>query len=309
MNSSILKSTSGNYEICDHQHLYQFKSHPNILAYTTDVTIDDLHLNDTKNISPTSQLINPQLSLYNNKRNFLYKQNQLPPPPPPLPPFLHRFLTPPCTRRFPIQSNGHIKLLPGNNRNDGYIKEKQCHCTLSNINKLPNLPKFTNLGLLYETENHITNSNNVMNTTDHDNQERGVTIHDNIKEMSNFSCCDYMSNYESEICSQCQLINLRNSPTPPIHEAIPYSTTMNMRNSLNDCPNITICNTDPIPTTTNNTTHSIISSDSLCCTNNNCPLFHFSNEKDDDQHNEYMHHLDYSTNSLTTIQDMFNSCV
>uniref|UniRef100_A0A5K4FAB7 Cadherin n=1 Tax=Schistosoma mansoni TaxID=6183 RepID=A0A5K4FAB7_SCHMA len=308
MNSSILKSTSGNYEICDHQHLYQFKSHPNILAYTTDVTIDDLHLNDTKNISPTSQLINPQLSLYNNKRNFLYKQNQLPPPPP-LPPFLHRFLTPPCTRRFPIQSNGHIKLLPGNNRNDGYIKEKQCHCTLSNINKLPNLPKFTNLGLLYETENHITNSNNVMNTTDHDNQERGVTIHDNIKEMSNFSCCDYMSNYESEICSQCQLINLRNSPTPPIHEAIPYSTTMNMRNSLNDCPNITICNTDPIPTTTNNTTHSIISSDSLCCTNNNCPLFHFSNEKDDDQHNEYMHHLDYSTNSLTTIQDMFNSCV
>ncbi|CAH8582492.1 unnamed protein product [Schistosoma haematobium] len=305
MNSSILRSSSGNYEICDRQHLYQFKSHPNILAYTTGVTIDDLHLNDTKHNSPTSQPINPQLSIY-NKRNFLYKQNQLPPhpphPSPPLPPFSHRFLTPPCTRKLAIQSNCNINSLLGNNRNDDYTmfsKEKQCHCTLPTMNKLPNSSKCTDLGLLFHTGNQTTTGNNNDDSTiDHVNQERR-TIHNHdhyLKETSNVSCCDYMSNYESEICTQCQLINLRNSPTPPIHEIIPHSS--------NDCSMITTCNTDPI-----HTTHSIISSsDLLYCTNNHCPLFNDMNEKND-QHNEYMHHLDYSTNSLTTIQDMFNSCV
>ncbi|CAI2729778.1 unnamed protein product [Schistosoma spindalis] len=311
INSSVLKSASGNYEICDRQHLYQFKSHPNISAYTTDTTIDDLHLNDTKNISLINQSINPQLSIY-NKRNFLYKQNQLPPQPPPpppppptLPPFPHRFLTPPCTRKLSIQSNCNLKSLLGNNRNDTYTmfsKEKQCcNCTLSNMNKLPNSSKFTDLNLLFQTENQNTISNNDidstnMNIIDHINQERNIDIHGNIKEASNFSCCDYMSNYETEICSQCQLINLRNSPTPPIHEIISQSSTIDRKNSLNDCSIITTCNTDPI-----HTTHSIISSDSLYCTNNNCPLFN--------GHNEYMHHLNYSTNSLTTIRDMFNSCV
>ncbi|CAH8512472.1 unnamed protein product [Schistosoma turkestanicum] len=303
MDSFILKSTSGTYELCGHQHLCQFKSHPNI-SVCTIADIDDLRLNDKPNISQTNQTINPQLSPY-GRRNFLHKKNQLPLPPP-LP---HRFLTPPCTRRL-IQSNCHMKPLPLNENNEGYkmfSMEKQCNCTLANANKPPTSPKFSNQGLSFMTEDRNITGKHVasigMNTSDADNQERNNNIHETSDETSNILCCDYMSNYESEICSQCQLINFRNSPTPVL-EVTPRSTTVAMKSALNDCTIMTICTTDPT-----HSTHSVISSsDSSYYTKNNCPLFNITNVKNN-QHNEYMHQLDYSTNSLTNIRDLFNSCV
>ncbi|KAK4470178.1 hypothetical protein MN116_005758 [Schistosoma mekongi] len=307
MHNSILKSPPKNYELFNRQHLYQFKSNPNIFNCTNNNLIDDLHLT------------NSQLGIM-NKPNYFHKQNlHLPPPvpmipfpstPPPLP---HRFLTPPCTRRL-TQSNYHIKSIPMNIKKEDcitYSKDKPCNCIMSNINSklVTTSSEFMNFGLVHLTNEQTAinklNCNSINNINNNDNN-----LHYNVNE----TCCDYISNYESEICSQCQLINFRNSPTPPILDSKQYSLK---------------ASNDFITTSTINTIHSIasvINNDSVYCinnnnNNNNSSLLNFSNEEDHypspsppppphhhHHHNEYMHQLDYSTNSLT-IHDVLNSCV
>ncbi|CAH8544874.1 unnamed protein product [Heterobilharzia americana] len=277
VNNTCFNSTSQNYELCDHQHLYQFKSNPNILAYTT--TIEHTHPNDSSIISQKNQSVNGY-SAINNEQNHLLQQYHQPPPP-------YRFLTPPCTRRF-TQFNYHLKSLPINQRNEGYttlIREKQCSCTTAPVKKPITSPILKKLELLPSIDGK---------NLDNDNSSNQI-------ERQEPPCCEYMSNYESEICSQCQLINMRNSPTPPF-QSIPNLMTTD---KMNEHISTTTINVTATGVNGSHSAISTIDNNTLYCINN-CPLLNFCNDTthQQEQYEHSSHHLNYST-----MQDMYNSCV